>query len=310
METTFIFGAGASVSYRYPIGSKLIYDLSLSAKRAIDNKDDAFEMKQLEEFKRTLLPSRIKSIDLYLKTFPQFRDFGYRMITSELVGIEQNEPHILFNNQGPNVYASILDFIKDAPNMTNDELQFITFNYDRALDHMLFEYIYSRWFKNEWQILDNVNKFSISHVYGQLGYLPWQIDKGDKDLENQFAFGYGDTSVNLPEKIQIASRTLRTVYDEENKIECETDKLFADKFKTSLEKLKESERIIIIGFGYLEENFKALGFDNIDTQNKDIYGTSVGISEKQKAILTEKYNIQFLANDLESFLGKLQQILN
>ena len=135
METTFIFGAGASVSYQYPIGSKLIYDLSLSAKKAIDN-NESFEMEQLEEFKRTLLSSRIKSIDLYLKTFPQFKDLGYRMITRELVGIEQNEPHILFNNQSTNVYVSILDFIRDAPNMTNDELQFITFNYDRTLDHM------------------------------------------------------------------------------------------------------------------------------------------------------------------------------
>ena len=147
-------------------------------------------------------------------------------------------------------------------------------------------------------------------MYGQLGYLPWQINEEDKDSKNQFAFRYGDTSVNLLQKIQIASRTLRTVYDEENKIECETDRLFADKFKTSLEKLKESKRIIIIGFGYLEENFKALGFDNIDTQNKEIYGTSVNVSEPQKVILTEKYNIQFIDHNADRFLGKLKERMN
>ena len=62
MKTTFIFGAGASVSYNYPIGSKLIYDLSLSATKSIEENDQTFDIDLLVKAKQ--LGYKISSIDI------------------------------------------------------------------------------------------------------------------------------------------------------------------------------------------------------------------------------------------------------
>src|SRR5205823_5571052 len=57
---------------------------------------------------------------------------------------------------------------------TRSQLRIVTFNYDRSLEHFLFNAIGHTHNLDEGSTAEIIGKLPIVHVYGQLGNLPWQ----------------------------------------------------------------------------------------------------------------------------------------
>lgn len=55
-----------------------------------------------------------------------------------------------------------------------NKISIITFNYDRSLEHSLFTALKNSYAKNDRDCASKLKNIPIVHVYGQLGYLPWQ----------------------------------------------------------------------------------------------------------------------------------------
>jgi hypothetical protein len=143
-----------------------------------------------------------------------------------------------------------------------NKVSFITFNYDRSLEHFLAES-----FSNSFtSIPGNMNMvelipFPFLHVYGVIGKLPWQkgffryCHKGNLNLIDQMM---------------------------------ENIKIIYEQIPEEIEKIKElifnAERIIFLGFGYAKENLEVLDIYNILSIRKDrpaIHGTAFGFTKRE-----------------------------
>jgi hypothetical protein len=60
----------------------------------------------------------------------------------------------------------------------DNKVTFVTFNYDRSLEHYFFECLRNTFRKvPETALVEQMNRIKIHHVYGQVDYLPWQGSK-------------------------------------------------------------------------------------------------------------------------------------
>jgi len=110
----------------------------------------------------------------------------------------------------------------------------------------------------------------------------------------------------LSKQLEIAQRTLATVYNQKQVEEYETDKRAIESFQKALNLLKESRTIIFIGFGYLEENFNLIEFEKVDAMKTHIIGSGIGVNDDEGKSLNEKYGIQvYSRKGLEYFFNEL-----
>ena len=139
-------------------------------------------------------------------------------------------------------------------------VSFITFNYDRCIEHYV-----ASWIENYFRIPSAeakkiTNEMNVVHPYGQIGQLPWQ-DKGI------VAIPYGSNS-DYDDLLEIASniRTFTEQVEDQSMIE-KTRNIIAD-----------AHQIIYIGF-----SFGRMNMDLLKTETghifKQVYGTVLGMSD-------------------------------
>lgn len=157
-ETVFVLGAGTSRPFNYPIGSELKVELcdvnSLQiAKLLTDTDGNQQEVEQrINKFKEHFRKSGLDSIDLFLKRNPNFTTLGKQLIAYVLLPKEKED--FLFDlNSEKNWYRFLLTNTLDSTfeNIDQHKIHFITFNYDRSLEHYLFTSLCESYFsqKNE-----------------------------------------------------------------------------------------------------------------------------------------------------------------
>ncbi|TCU38757.1 hypothetical protein [Rhizobium azibense] len=145
-----------------------------------------------------------------------------------------------------------------------DNVAFITFNYDRCIEHYLMHAIanYFRIDHREAQAL--VHQLRIEHPYGQVGRLPWQNPRGST------AFGKDFHGQELPEiAAQIRTFTERI---EDGDMLARTRRL-----------ISEAEVVVYLGFSYGDMNMELLSVDQAG--ERSIFGTSLGISAPNKKVI-------------------------
>jgi hypothetical protein len=303
-KTTFVLGAGFSKLYDYPLGSELIHLISdLLWDSGPSFFDGKFDPQLLDEIKRSLLPSMEGSIDAYLQKRPQLKEIGYLSAAQILLQHENPNPKVLHRNNKFNPYRAIVSSLGDLREVPEDVINVITFNYDRTFEQFLMEHIKSRYIMNTVDAKRVFDRINYAHAYGQLGYLPWQLDPHDKSEEKRYCLDYGSARTPSTTNIMVGARRIGTVYNKIDPHQCETDMVFDKKLEKALKLYRESDNVLFLGFGYLEENMKFLG--NPPTgSGKAILGSSHKLPEKTKDLIISKYGIhtEDNFNDIERLL--------
>lgn len=135
---------------------------------------------------------------------------------------------------------------------------FIVFNYDRCLEHFLFNAIKGYFHVGDDQASKALASMRIIHPYGSIAPLRWQSEAGGLD------FGYESAAHGL-----LAAADRIRLFTEGS-----ADAQLQDSIK---ECISQSEQIVFLGFAYHDQNLKLIARD-LRTRTIRMFGTGFGIS--------------------------------
>lgn len=268
-KTVFILGAGASVPFGYPAGSGL-RDEVIAEKynseivQALNSYDDDKKpfQQEVKIFREVLSGAGNYAIDSFLESRPEFADMAKTLIARVLISYEESSRLIPTNG---NWYMYLLNRMGRLEELGQNNISFITFNYDRSLEHYLFEAIRKRSGTGSPECAEMMKNFPIVHLYGQLDHLPWQEEQGSTEYSS---------TVNLIERLRTAKTNIQL-------INCERDPKDNKHFEDAYRLLGKAERIFFLGFGFDETNLERLQVEYMG--NKQIFATTF---ELDPAVLT------------------------
>jgi len=158
----------------------------------------------------------------------------------------------------------MIDEILNASELSKfseNNLNIITFNYDRSLEESLFRSLFFSFPEGGAQNAELVKEINIYHVYGKICDLQWENPMhGEKYSTNNIL----DLAYDLRNNIQI-------IYDERKG---ENEKI--------AEMIKKAKKIFFLGFGYSQENLEALGLQSLLNSNQYIYGSAYKSTEAER----------------------------
>lgn len=281
--TVLILGAGASMPFGFPSGQQLLQSICrmLSHRRS-----SAWTMARqaghrhqiIERFVKALSGSAQTSIDAFLEHRPEFVKIGKMMIAAALLPHERTDE--IFDRpqkEGkPNWYEHLFGMLNTSfDEFHNNNIAFITFNYDRSLEHYIHTALCNLHGKPPNEVADKISSIPIVHVHGQLGSLPWQ------DFDDNVPF---DSGMDI-ENVTSAAEDIKIIHDN---IDHDPE------FKRAQGLIEYACRIYFLGFGYNETNLKRLGGPELfRSSNKDVIGTGKGLSITQQRIAKEHFGFRY-----------------
>jgi hypothetical protein len=281
--TVFILGAGASMPYGFPSGKTLVNKICELGAPSLTRL--GLSEWDYSTFTRVLRTSQQPSVDAFLEHRSEFMDIGKTLIATVLCECEQ-ENNLFVGEE--NWYTYLLDRMTEGTplNRLNEhQVSFVTFNYDRSLEHHLYSTLCSRYQTSKEAVAEVVKKIPIIHVHGQLGYLPWQNPEVSHHVE------YGDKT---PGAIRLAANGIKIITENMD---------HSPDFRNAQEYIGAARRIGILGFGYHDVNMKRL---NIPFGKPDLKVTGTGfgltpaergeIGSKHGFMLTEYKVLEFFRN--------------
>jgi hypothetical protein len=291
---TLILGAGASQPFGFPNGQELVTRIceSLIYKRAyetriggggstlignvnVEIKDDTkssnklvqllidagYEKNYIENFRTSLLLSQLNSIDSFLERRVEFIPIGKMVISYLILNYEIHDN--IFNNS--NWYRILWNSI-NAPfdEFELNNLNIITFNYDRSFEYYLFNTIKNSYGKDDDETIKKLNSIGIIHVHGKLGNV------FDPNANDYTKFG---ERVNNFSRLKQISDNIKIIHE---------DMSDSPEFNAAFQTLFNSERIYFMGFGYGKTNIERLKINFLD-ENKAILGTAFKMTNRELA---------------------------
>lgn len=277
-KTVFILGAGASVDYGFPTSDQLrekivapslrrIYENSKQSNEAHKDsqtgvwnyifnkhgKDNVFN------FRESFSKSGKQSVDAFLEHRQEFLDIGKTMIAMNL--IDRESENALFkakNNWYEHIYGRLNTSFED---FDRNNVSFITFNYDRSLEHYLLTCIKNSYDKTDEEAAKVLKKIPIIHLYGSLGSLSTLgEDEESREYNTKITTNIIDMCIN---KIKIIHEDVDLDSDEE--------------FQKAYELIRDARMICFLGFSYDENNLKRLRLRDILTLNHLVFGSAYGL---------------------------------
>lgn len=278
-ETVFILGAGASCPYGFPSGRELREQICseyvadcedyLRAKKT----PEAFislETKEANKFVDKFRKSTTKSIDLFLARNPEFSRAGKRAIVFRILAAEQDSRfREETKNRNQDWYSWLFEELtnklvrkEDYNRFCENDISFITFNYDRSLEHFLYDSLrHSFNGISQEKIVEQLNKIKICHVFGQIGPLEWQ----GQYSEISYRVNINNISIDS------LCDNIRIVYEEEEN----------PKLEEAQEILSKADRVFFLGFGYAEENLYALKIPKILGNVQRVLCTAMDFTKRE-----------------------------
>ncbi len=144
----------------------------------------------------------------------------------------------------------------------NNKLSFVTFNYDRTVEHFFFSALSNTYNREEADVRAVLQHIPVVHLHGRLGALPWQGGPSRP-------FGTNVTR----ESLRVAADSIKIIHED---VTDGRDQDFAQAKKL----LTEAEQIFLVGFGYNATNVERLGIANLPDHK--MIGTSIGLGPKSK----------------------------
>ncbi len=303
--TVFILGAGASAPYGLPLGAELVNKIvdelkpgPTDNKKALDCLTQAAgggpELSQLEAFRKTLEDSRERSIDSFLQYHSEFTNQGKRAIAWVLMNAEENNPslHPDRKKTDHDWYPLLRDMLS-APfaEFQNNKAAFLTFNYDRSLEHFLLMTLRSRQSGqtgNDAWAAKLRESIPIIHLHGELGvYRPFLGDRMQDALD--YGTGYGEEVT--PRSIRVACKRIRNVHD---KCDLDSDPAFQNAYKL----ISRAELIFFLGFRYDMRNVRKLQLEKYLNKPENVYGTGLDLTDAECADMQIKSNSMILKKNI------------
>lgn len=288
-QTVFVLGAGASNPYGYPTGQGLrkeICDRSVSdinryfsshvppSKWPNDRKLWLSQQSNnAETFRNTFRDSSTKSIDLFLARNPDYMRIGkisiiFRILSAE--GSSNFREDVL--PQSEDWYTHLFDKMTDElskpadyKRFSKNKLSFVTFNYDRSLEHFLYESLLNSFGEaDHLKTKKQISSLSIVHVFGQVAGLDWQ------DLDSKIKYKTPKGRIS-GENLEHMIKNLRIIREPGENSE----------LNKAQQLLSGAKRVFFLGFGYAKENLDALGIPGILRREQIIFGTALGLTNRE-----------------------------
>lgn len=287
--TVFILGAGASYNFGYPLGKNLV-DIILKNFDPDNEKNSlnlfeglGFSRDEILAFRNELLFSAAPSIDTFLEPRQEEeRYLGKLAIAYALIPFEQTAP-LFYDGSW---YSTLLNKIQpNFDDFEKNQISFITFNYDRSLEHFLMTALKNRFKKTETEVAEKLKKIPIVHLYGKLANLTWEnngVDNFKRDYNPEIT----------PHLLRKSSKSLKIIYD---KVEI-TD----PDFKQARDLIKAASRIYFLGFGFHKDNLERLRIKSIlegRLESPIVEATSYRLPQDLKESIPKLYKIKFPNHD-------------
>lgn len=264
-KTVLIIGAGAHVPFGFPTGKQLKQDILKETAALFPH----FK-KEVEDLQKDFRHSLEDSIDAFLeKRHEQHLAIGKLLISSVLLKYEYKVKETIFDaDPSKNWFAYVLNSKlrhRTLEEFVNAPISFITFNYDRSLEHLLHTALQARFDLESRELNDAMQQLRIHHVHGTLGRLHWEKDSRNED---RVPFGAQPTNENIP----VAARAIRLVHEEGQDLEKANAWLMS------------AQRIFFLGFSYHPDNLKklTLPYGMIGKNLVRIGGTAMGCTEAER----------------------------
>lgn len=178
---------------------------------------------------------------------------------------------IQFRNAPINWFAGLVKVLTENVARTEaesifDNVKFISFNYDRCLEHYLYNALGSYYALDSSQIAAVTRKLQVFHPYGQVGKLPWQASIN--------SVPYGSEGSD----ILVLSKQIKTFFE---KVQEEAD--MAEMKKA----VEDAEVIVFLGFGFHRKNLELID-PGIPCKAKRVFATALGISKSDCDIVNRE----------------------
>jgi hypothetical protein len=242
-RTVFLLGAGANVPYGFSTGEGL-----LDKARGIDPRgrmgNAGLKVTQAESdaFRAALLDNMLPSIDALLEHRDDLWMVGKRLMAKLL--FEEEARAGLVSGAGDWMALVFEKMTEDAPSIekfAENPVTFITFNYDRYLEHRFVCALVARYRiepRRAWSAMEGM-KFL--HLHGSLGKLGEQL-KGGVAGEYPIPLGAPDRGgvYTLGVALDAVDNSIRIVHDDE------IPKIFEEAHTS----LRNAQQILLLGFGF------------------------------------------------------------
>ena len=288
-KTVFILGAGASKPYGYPTANDLRQDI-LSRKPpnfgmyVSDYFRSSFEFETLmDKYNRYIEilkdTPRGTSIDLHISRNPSHTYIG-KMILYHKILVAEIDSRLSDNVPEDEDWYSHLfeemtrDFIGPSKiNISDNKISFITFNYDRSLENMLYTYLDKSFndYENKDEIMSEIKAIKIYHIFGRIFGMDWENNR-----------------VKIPYKRSNLLKVDLTTFYHDILLIHEKKKL-ANIINEIKDEILSAKRIIFLGFGYRDDNMKLLDFPNILKPGQKVYGTALNYTENEIIRIKKEY---------------------
>jgi hypothetical protein len=283
-NTVFILGAGASAPYGYPTGEQLREYICLHFEDEFGRIKDNPSTSVVQEFCYTFKRSSTRSIDLFLSRNDRFSEIGKIAI---LLGIFDAERNSRFREdmsperRNQDWYSYLFhrmtaDLItpKDYIHFGKNNVTFITFNYDRSLEYFLHESLKNSFSQiADEEIIRVIKQLRIYHIYGKVAELPWESSNSGATCK--YLTPDRDPYTNTYDALKSLAKNIRIVHESNQ-----------DDFPDVRRAIMSAERVFFLGFGYARENMEILGIGRILNDKQDIFGTGLGLLQKERNDVT------------------------
>lgn len=252
-RTVFVLGAGASMPYGLPSGDALLKAICVDAADHISPMTQSLEAaglatrQDLKNLAFALARSKQSSIDAFLARREDLWGVGKVAIAHTLC--QRERPNAIYGEcDGDDWYqllwGAMTTGVDRLEQLAENQVRFVTFNYDRSLEFMLHEAI-KHTFNVDHRAADVARlQIPVLHVYGQLGTLALS-DGGDARAYSPSVSG---------DAIKIAASGLRIIPEARK-----DDSGFGE----ARAWFQWAQRICFLGFGFDPLNVERLGLASV-----------------------------------------------
>jgi len=280
-KSIFVLGAGASRPFGFPLGSGLKELVLANYQGDVGHavhlyNTTRFTRAEVEALTKGLRFSGLSSVDAFLERRPSFIEVGKATMGIELLLAESSSTLLQADSDWLGyLYNRMVG--RSLEEFADNQVAFITFNYDRNVEHFLFTSLQHSFGASTEATAAVMGRIPIIHLHGRLGALPWQ------DARRGIPYGASgiDTHMmnNLVDQIKVVHEDITEVRDKE--------------FTRSKQLLAEAERVFLLGFGFGSLNVERLGLADIKPHFFE--GTSYGMTPKEtrecRAMVGEQLNL-------------------
>ncbi|HEY4212199.1 MAG TPA: hypothetical protein VGM84_12005 [Steroidobacteraceae bacterium] len=249
-RTVFVLGAGANVPYGFSTGGGLIDKArGIDPRELMGNAGDQIRRIESDAFRRAAFDNLLPSIDSMLEHRPDLAKVGKWVMATLLYRQEATAAPRSFEEDWMSlVFAYMSEDASTLEEFAQNPVSFITFNYDRYLEHRFIRGLVARYSVSPREAWAKIATMFI-HLYGSLGDLPEQVPEGQETHAVPLGAPDTDDVYTLGLALPKAENSIRIVYDSEQP---------PDSFTDAWKRFQTSQQVLFLGFGFGKKNVARL----------------------------------------------------